>query len=381
MIDIEVTPVRNIGDIGPLWAGLESQCDATPFQTWAWIGPWLEMVIDRFSTDAVLATRHGELIGLGLLVHRRFRRKGIIAVDALYLNETGPSDVDFCTEYNGFLLRKGWEKQVTSAILSHLSSGSRRWDELHVRRALCTSELPLTSPCGGFRVRAEDFTPSPYVDLASIRRSGGRYSDALSRNRRSQIRREMRRWAAHGDLAVDAAASAQEALDYFSRLEEYHQKHWIRRGHPGAFANPLFGAFHRRMISDGIADGKVQILRVRAGSLVFGFIYSLVQGDRVYMIQSGFDYDIDAKRHPGELAHVLAIEWNLDNGFGRYDFLGGEARYKRSLATHENLLGHIVVQRRSIKFMAEDMARQAYHGVKWLGGTLRPSSQSRGAMG
>jgi len=52
--------------------------------------------------------------------------------------------------------------------------------------------------------------------------------------------------------------------------------------------------------------------------------------------QSGFDFGPDADRlRPGLICHLMAIQHYRRAGMRRYDFLGGEARYKRSLANAE----------------------------------------------
>ena len=57
----------------------------------------------------------------------------------------------------------------------------------------------------------------------------------------------------------------------------------------------------------------------------------LFQG-KVFFFQSGFDYELDPARSPGMLTHALAIEHYRGRAMQEYDFLAGDARYKRSLA-------------------------------------------------
>jgi len=69
---------------------------------------------------------------------------------------------------------------------------------------------------------------------------------------------------------------------------------------------------------------------------VAGYLYNFVHDGWVAAYQSGFDFGPDADRlRPGLVCHLMAIQHYAGAGMRRYDFLGGEARYKRSLANAE----------------------------------------------
>ena len=122
-----------------------------------------------------------------------------------------------------------------------------------------------------------------------------------------------------------------------------HQAYWQSRGRPGAFANPEFLSFHRRLIGDGFPSGSVQFLRCEAGNHVVGYLYNFVKDGQVYSYQSGFDYDLLPRSKPGWLCHHLAIEHNLQRGMTGYDLLAGASQFKSSFGkAHENLVWAIV---------------------------------------
>ena len=70
--------------------------------------------------------------------------------------------------------------------------------------------------------------------------------------------------------------------------------------------------------------------------------------------QSGFDYGLmggatnggDGRVKPGLTCHVAAMEAARLAGMAEYDFLGGDSRYKRSLATDVRALHWATWQRR-----------------------------------
>jgi CelD/BcsL family acetyltransferase involved in cellulose biosynthesis len=64
---------------------------------------------------------------------------------------------------------------------------------------------------------------------------------------------------------------------------------------------------------------------------------------------------------PGLVAHVEAIKHNTAAGHKTYDFLGGDSRYKMSLATHHNRLIWIRLQKPLLKFRIENALKTFKH--------------------
>lgn len=61
---------------------------------------------------------------------------------------------------------------------------------------------------------------------------------------------------------------------------------------------------------------------------------------------------------PGFLAHTAAIEHAAAAGHELYDFLAGDVRYKKSLATSSTSLVWARVQRLRLRFFVEDRVRE-----------------------
>ena len=82
---------------------------------------------------------------------------------------------------------------------------------------------------------------------------------------------------------------------------------------------------------------------------------------RVLFYQSGFAAFDDPRIKPGYVCHAAAIEHAAAAGHAIYDFLGGDGRYKQSLATDETQLAWVRVQRPRLRFAIEDRLRRAAH--------------------
>jgi hypothetical protein len=272
----------------------------------------------RFDRPTLLEVRRdGEIAALALF--NRHRR-------ALFLGETGvPGWDSVFIEHNGLLIARDEDAGALLPTCLRVAAARRLVlggvDETH-RLALGT--LPG-------KVCTRQTRPAPYVDYAAL--PAGPYAASLSANTRYQIRRSDRRYARDGDLRIERAATAAEAHEFLAALAALHQRYWQSRGRPGAFAGADFTRFHHTLIDRAMPVREIDLLRVSAGHRVIGFLYNFVYRRHVYAYQSGFDYQ-PAEPHlkPGLTSHRLAIELYRSEGMGRYDFLGGEDRYKTSLA-------------------------------------------------
>jgi CelD/BcsL family acetyltransferase involved in cellulose biosynthesis len=176
---------------------------------------------------------------------------------------------------------------------------------------------------------------APFLDLPAIQAGNGTL-DLMSANARQQLRRSLRAGEAIGPLKLEVAATAEQADLFLDRLADLHQRYWTGRGKPGAFAEPFFGRFHHALLRRPSDNQSVDLIHVTAGERTVGYLYNFVHDGWVAAYQSGFDFGPDADRlRPGMICHLLAIEHYRRAGARRYDFLGGDARYKRSFANAE----------------------------------------------
>jgi CelD/BcsL family acetyltransferase involved in cellulose biosynthesis len=106
------------------------------------------------------------------------------------------------------------------------------------------------------------------------------------------------------------------------------------------------------------ARNEVQYLRLRAGDTTFAYLYNFVCAGNAHFYLSGIDYSVGEQYRPGLLAHWLAIERNLSAGHHSYDFLAGDARYKRSLCTGQDRTVWLVLQRPRWRLQLEGFARR-----------------------
>jgi CelD/BcsL family acetyltransferase involved in cellulose biosynthesis len=335
-----------------IWRDLERAARPAYFLTWGWIENWLAM-LPRDEAPALAMIRDaGEIAGAFFLGRSLVIRHRVLPSRAMFLNATGvPGRDELCIEHNGVLGDGG-----TLASLIELLPDD--WDELFLpgvdREAFGDLDVPR-----GYRARIVHASPSPFVDLERVRAAGD-YLTLVSANTRAQIRRAHRRV---GACALEVASSLGDALAIYDELLALHTASWRARGEAGAFADPWFARFHRRLIEQRFAHGEIQLARLRSGSTTIGCLYNLVAGGRVLFYQSGFASFSDPVVKPGMMCHAAAIAHCADAGHAVYDLLGGSSRYKTSLATGVTQLAWLCVQRARLRFAIEARVREWKHAV------------------
>lgn len=343
----------------------DTLCDRSPqgsfFLTADWVEAWLEVYGPSLNPEFLLFQSAGETVGACFLVRSTMWRK-YIRFRRVHVN-SGALELDDNTaiEYNALLSLEGHEESVGESLAEYLAQC--KWDEL-VMEGLHTSVARHIRQLGGMeRVRR----PAQYVDLQRIREAGGGYDAALSSNTRQQIRRSIKLYEQTGAIRYHEAATAEEALAELKVLAELHQAAWTDRGKPGVFSSAVFVDFHEKLVRKALPKGRVRVIVIRAGETPIAALYNFVYRGRVYFYQSGFAYAEDNKLKPGMVAHYLAIQESLkDPTIREYDFLAGEQRYKKSMATDERPLDWVSLMRGTPSVRLFQLLRR-------LRGYLRPT--------
>ena len=335
-----------------IWRTLQHTTRPAYFLTWGWMSTWLALLpSDEVPMLAVIRDA-GEVTGAFFLRRRRLVRHRVVASRAAFVNATGLAAYDeLCLEHNAILGAGCSLAQLVARLPAD-------WDELFLPAVDRAAFTDLAVPAG-FRVRIEQEVASPFVDLAKVRAAGD-YLTLLSANTRSQIRKARRRI---GPCELEVAASYPEAMAIYDELVQLHAASWSARGEPGAFADPWFDRFHRRLIAQRWSHGEIQLVRLRAGAATVGCLYNLVADGRIAFYQSGLASSADPAIKPGLLCHAAAIEQAAAAGHESYDLLAGNARYKASLATDATQLAWLCVQREHLRFALEDRVRGWKHAI------------------
>lgn len=336
-----------------MWRPLQAACARVSyFLSWPWLELWLQSLPSGLEVWFAVLRRAGEPEAACFLVPQRIRRGPLPARMGLWLHYTGrPAWDELTLEYNRILA-----PDPAADTMARLLEGlPREWDELHLP-LLDGGAWPgcgFTAPTG-FRLLAERIVPCHFVDLEAVRGQGGDYLALLSSNQRYQIRRARKGYRELGGLEWELAQSVPRAHELLAEMIKLHQAHWQGRGRAGAYAEGYMQKFHRELVARRLEAGEIQLLRLACGERTVGILYNLVKDGWVHYYQGGMNFAEFGRLRPGIVCHALAVELNLGWGHREYDFLGGEARYKKSLSTHSRVMCWARLQRDRRRLRLED---------------------------
>lgn len=361
---LELIPAAgSLKRIREIWMGLEESANVSYFLSWGWIENWISSLPDHVKPElAVFLEGNNPRLAffIGKMTLQRTMgdfhgQRHLFKTQGWFLNTTGIPDFDrISMEYNGFLCKQDESFQLMD-ILNHLPDS---WDELYMP-GLDMQSFPGTKALDDHSpyktiIKDDIIVLSPFVDLAMVRERGGDYLSLLSANTRSQINRSYRLFEKTAPVRLEVAGDTLSAMDIFNELVGLHEATWTNRSREGAFSSDYLLQFHRQLIQGRFEHDEIQLLRIKCEDNTIGCLYNFVYKNNVYFYQSGINYSLDKRLKPGLIAHVEAIRHNAAEDRKIYDLLGGNSRYKMSLATHHNRLIWIRLQKPLLKFKIED---------------------------
>lgn len=352
----------DLDTLAPLWQALEAQAEPNFFLSWSWMSTWLQV----FKPDCRLLQLHcaGELVGLGLVTVREEIRHGFLRSRVMRLGQTGRVEQDqIWIEYNDLLLHARHADQGPAALMRLLLQ-RQDWDEFQLGATL--SQRQRLYQHSGCVPQLKWSAPTYEVNLCALRQSGQTYLQSLSRNTRYQINRSERLYAEAGGLEFSVLGDADAMLLHWSALADLHQQRWGDQTGQSGFVNPQFVQFHQSLIRRAAAQGQVEFCILKLGGVIIGILYNFIYRGNVYFYLSGLLYSQDAHLKPGLVIHALAVQQYLERGLDRYDFMGGDARYKQSLGQHHGELQLVSYQRPRLALRLEQLGRRIKHRLNTI---------------
>jgi len=350
---VQMFASSEIDRAGERWRALEEALSDAPLaRGWDWTAAWLRAYGDVVPHRFAFVERAEQTVGAALLTSSRASGRAELGMRRLHVGTAGEPDGEgIFVEYNGLLAAPADRIDVARSLIEALTA-EPGWDELCLDGFEVADAEAFAAVAPRFEVGT---VVSPATDLAAIRAAGGDVLGVLGKGPRSRIRRSLR-----GMGAVEGvwAESVDAALSSFDELVRLHQKRWLAAGEPGAFASSRAVAFHRELIERLLPTGRAMLYRVRANGETVACLYGMVDRNRLLFYQSGVLEQNDQKLKPGLVAHALCMQACLERGLDGYDFLAGDARYKRELATGEARIAWATLSRRGPRPLFSRVARR-----------------------
>src|SRR5262249_5655805 len=128
---VGIAPLPDLASCRAKWLSLQERANHSFFQSWHWIGNWLESLPDTSRLRLLVVSVRGDLVALAILGARSTLRHGVLPVRSLHLHSVGDKTFDcISAEYGNLLVAHNHESTAWTAVLDYLHEHEPRWDEL-----------------------------------------------------------------------------------------------------------------------------------------------------------------------------------------------------------------------------------------------------------
>ncbi len=310
----------------PEWESLLGRSEfPVPFLHPLWHWTWWAVYGAEHELFVVVVRRFGKLIGLAPLYIARPQGHKIWGKRKLRF--MGSNEV--CSDYLHILSTKPDRAAVNERVFCALQDAADLW------QALEWTDIPEEQAgeyCRAIRRRlalpyadVSAHTVCPYIKLPG---DWDRLLRRLSPGMRKTVRNKWNRLLRKGRVELVQPASRQEANRAFDELVRLHQLRWNHSGLWGSFADPRFRQFHRLIVQRFFEKGILRLFLLRVGGNTAASLYGFVFGGRFFFYQMGVDTG-RARDSMGLMVLAASIRSAIEEGLTEYDFLRGNAEYKR----------------------------------------------------
>lgn len=313
-----------------IWKELESESQNDSFFiSWYWISTWLSVV--NGSPFLLMATENDRVVALGLFYEGKVSL-GPFKKKIWWLNKTGNQAYDqVWIEYNDLLFSSHLtEVQMSSIRQAPITQKGHKNQEVHFDLTECApSSSQHKSSTKGYLTLLNDGTKE--IDFFS----------AFSRNTRQQINRSLKLLKEKGEVKL---LIESKSISFFETLCSKHREQWGSSLWGSGFDNPYFLAFHKALHNN--ENTKVLAFSINGDVLALGYYF--LYKKRVSFYLSAIDKFDDNRIKVGLAFHYLAMKHFQKQGYEVYDFLGGDARYKKSMSSRSYQLHSWYFERKNI---------------------------------
>jgi CelD/BcsL family acetyltransferase involved in cellulose biosynthesis len=310
------------------WQALYEHSDSSVFTSWNWIAAWIDSIPGNILV--LEATNEERSLGLGLFCANAKSTMFGLTVKQLWLHKKGNKKYDqIWTECNDFLLDTKLQSVVRDKMINYLIEQKELWNELYI--GLSNPNVIRTFEEKIATKRVDINSNSFEVNLAN-KASVEDYLQELSKNTRKQILRSKKLLEGEGELLLKFAATDTEKQQYFSDIASIHIDKWGDTEFGSGFSNDIFNVFHKNIIFNENNTDYCRLYQLALNDNPLAYIYIIKDKSVWNFYLSAIKTHPDNRIKVGLLAHTLVIEQAILNNALSYNFLAGEARYKRSMS-------------------------------------------------
>jgi CelD/BcsL family acetyltransferase involved in cellulose biosynthesis len=338
------------------------------FLTWEWMQSWFSVSGASVKPFVVVVRNpQHELVGLAPFYFSEYRffhsvRYRVLRPLADYA--TGAECLDW-------IVRGEEESRIYPLIAETLAAASGKWDCIWIPYApdWTGASGRISSACHerGFycHTRPAEFG---YSILPENFES---FFQSLSRNRRSELRRQQKAVIREGQAVITRCRTKEELNRYLDALFDLHHRRWKNRGEEGSFKRkPAEAAFYRKFLPVALQNGWLWLYGLASNGEFKAVQVGYVYGGVFYQLQEGFDPDYI--NGAGNVLRAKIIEDCIAGGVKCYDFLGEMSEHKRRWSADKRLGRHMFIGNRNVRSRIL-FAKEIWPTGRYLRPSLLPS--------
>jgi CelD/BcsL family acetyltransferase involved in cellulose biosynthesis len=292
-----------------------------PFLRHEWLRTWWDCFGAGKKLHVLLVWSRDELVGAAplMLTHGRMYGVPVRRLEFIFNVHTPRMDV---------IVGRA-PREVYRALWKYLHGHRNLWDVVALYQLPAESpaldELRQAAERDGFLAGQWRSDDSPYLDLQGL--TADSYQAALGTKHKSNMRNRTKRLARTGTVALETVPGRlglPEALEDGYRIEAAA---WKGEARTAIRCDEALQRFYSGMARVAAARGwlRLDFLTVNGRRIAFG--YSLVYGQRLYLLKAGYDPEF-FQYSPFNLLCERTIESCFEMGFKEFDFLGSAADWK-----------------------------------------------------
>ena len=315
---IRTTLTQSLDELRPTLAAWDELVQRRPMRSPAWMLNWWNHYTNASRELCVLWFHASdELVGVAPLFRESIGNKRVYRL-------LGSGDV--CTDHTTWFARGGYEQAVGKAVAQYFMDcepGSR----LHLE-AVDSEDAALAATESRLREMGALVRGTPTLDCwrLELPETWEDYLQMLSKSHRKRCRRLLRSYFDAGRIVVRHAQEENLEAVWQSFLE-LHAVRWGDRQRPaGAFSPPRFQRFHQDLTRQLLGRGQLRLCLLELDGQPVAAEYQFFDHDTLYAYQSGMTAETDGQ--PGNLSLIATIQFALERGLKRLDFLRGNEPYK-----------------------------------------------------
>jgi CelD/BcsL family acetyltransferase involved in cellulose biosynthesis len=324
---------------------LQNSSADTIFLTWEWVSAWWK----NHKTDDrelyILFIKDGEkLTGIAPFYRTRVKFLSVFTVKRLDYIGYG----SFESEYLDFIIEKGKEKKVITAIFSYLKQNEKQWDVMYLNEMPETSTslpyLPLAAEQSGYNFAQKKHICSSVI----LPDSWDTFMATMHYNYRKKLRNFTKRLENSHKVEFTQCPSAENLSTELESLFRLHQKHWQAENEPGSFMYQQRRSFYYDMAKLFLNKGWLRLYSLKVDGQFVAHQYCFEYANKIFSLQDGYDPDWGEKR----VARVLrgyAFKDIIQRGLKEYDFLGNISDHKKNWTTTAKYSVNTVISGTNIK--------------------------------